>query len=467
MALTARTLQLRNSLPCRSLRASSLVVRANRPILPGCTWTGWVRTFSSSHNKDHAATTTTTTPVAIIGGGPAGLLLSNFLSLYQVPSILLEDQSVDQRCSHPQAHFLNTRTMEILRHLPRIHNQVQEQMTPVEQWKHFQFGYNMQPSTNLARVLHPVDRPLQANRNANGILVQDDHNRHPTTNREELQRNLSPCTVGHLAQHTFCRILYDAAMEQALKPKHSNHYNNENDCDLHTQVLYNTRVTKIDESSSSTSTNQNIGSDGFIIHTEATDSHHETPPTTRMIQSKVCIAADGAHSFCRNHWKMDQVGHVGIQHLLNIHVKTCPEWAREQLHDSNRNFAMLYSVFHPNIVAMIVCHSVGEYVFQVPFFPPYQSLEDYSQERVQQMVVDAMGISSDDHANQPMVHAAKLEIVSVKAWTMSSLLADKYYHDSGTGTGIGYLVGDAAHVFPPGMFSTMACFFIMDAALFN
>ena len=61
-------------------------------------------------------------PIAIVGGGPAGLFLSNLLSTYNTPSILLGARSSKQLCAHPQAHFLNTRTMEIMRHaLPNLY----------------------------------------------------------------------------------------------------------------------------------------------------------------------------------------------------------------------------------------------------------------------------------------------------------------------------------------------------------
>ena len=350
------------------------------------------------------------TAVAIVGGGPSGLLLSNLLSRYHVPFVLLESQSVEQRCSHPQAHFLNTRSMEILRQFPNIYDKVQAQMMPVRQWNHFQFGYNMRPETALARVVHPVDQPLKANVDANGILVEDLSQEQSKVSH----RPLSACSVGHLAQHTFCRILYDAAMEEAKRTP------------AETKLCYKTRLQELDPTP-----------DGrFQLQTTRGDT----------ILADICVAADGAHSLCRSQWDTELRGKVGIQYLLNIHVKTCPEWAWKELHQVGQNFAMLYSVFHPNIVAMIVCHSVGEYVFQVPFFPPYQELNDYDQGRVEGMVKDAMGISGTKNGG---IDKAQLEIVSIKAWTMSSLVADSYYHQSTTAGSTGFLIGDAAHVFPP------------------
>jgi len=58
-------------------------------------------------------------PVLIVGGGPCGMLLSALLSRYRVPSLLLE-RGGDQPMSHPRAHVLNARSMEILRKVSTI-----------------------------------------------------------------------------------------------------------------------------------------------------------------------------------------------------------------------------------------------------------------------------------------------------------------------------------------------------------
>jgi len=114
-------------------------------------------------------------PVVIVGGGPVGLFLSLLLREFAAPSILLEQQSVEERFRHPQAHFLNTRSMEIMKHcLPNIYSQVQAAMPPVKHWQDFRFGANMATSEPLAIVRHPVDRPLQVATDANGVLLDDD-----------------------------------------------------------------------------------------------------------------------------------------------------------------------------------------------------------------------------------------------------------------------------------------------------
>lgn len=73
-------------------------------------------------------------PVAIVGAGPAGLTLSGLLSQYGVPSILLEKSSALP--THPQAHFINVRSMEILRHaFGGLDRAVLERCPPREEWR--------------------------------------------------------------------------------------------------------------------------------------------------------------------------------------------------------------------------------------------------------------------------------------------------------------------------------------------
>lgn len=54
------------------------------------------------------------TRVLIVGGGPCGVLMSIFLSKFRIPSILIETGGREP-ISHPRAHVLNTRSMEIMR----------------------------------------------------------------------------------------------------------------------------------------------------------------------------------------------------------------------------------------------------------------------------------------------------------------------------------------------------------------
>lgn len=73
-------------------------------------------------------------PVAIVGAGPAGLTLSALLSQFDVPSVLLEKAS--GLPTHPQAHFINLRSMEVLRHaFGGLDMDVLDACPPREEWR--------------------------------------------------------------------------------------------------------------------------------------------------------------------------------------------------------------------------------------------------------------------------------------------------------------------------------------------
>lgn len=339
-------------------------------------------TSTSSHLSE--------TPILIVGGGPTGLFMANLLQQYQVPFTLVEDQSTKQRFRHPQAHFLNSRTMELIRHaLPiQVYETVKNAMPPVEEWKYFRFGPDMGQTSAMAEVIHPVDQPLQANQDANGVIVTKNESRSSQQYNSKIE--LSDCSVGHLAQHTFCQILYDTAIKNS---KHSSDY----------QIFYNTRVKSA------------AREDGMWTVTTDKDKQFKSP---------IVIAADGAKSWWRQLLQIPMNGQQTIQHLINVHFTLTTKDTYPP--------AMLYTIFSPNVLAMVVRHSKQEYVMQIPYFSPYQTLEnDFTKKKVHQMLTSILEKDT------------KFEIQSIAPWTMGSLVARDYYHKSV------FLVGDAAHVFPP------------------
>jgi 2-polyprenyl-6-methoxyphenol hydroxylase-like FAD-dependent oxidoreductase len=351
----------------------------------------------------------THTPITIIGGGPSGLYLSCLLGQMQIPNILLEQQTVQDRFRHPQAHFLNTRTMELLRYTlsaTQVQDRITACMPTVEEWQNFRFVHNMRQNPPLAQVRHPVDRPLQARQDANGILIDNEYC-HETEAAQtgDKDNSLSPCTVGHLAQHTFGKILFDYAKTLP-----------------HSELRYNTRVTDI--------IHHNHGNKTTTAHTSA-----PTTPITIIrtdngstFDSDLVVAADGAHSFVRQAVDIPMVGLSGLQHLMNVHVTLSPDTA-EQLH-ANKNHAMLYSVMNETVVAMVVCHSPTDYIVQIPFFPPFQTHESFDKHSLATILTSIF--DTDAYTVQ-----------SARPWSMSALIAEHYFIKNFV------LAGDAAHVFPP------------------
>ncbi|GKY96343.1 hypothetical protein MPSEU_000594000 [Mayamaea pseudoterrestris] len=350
---------------------------------------------SQLHRNVSSIASSSKNPIFIVGGGPSGLFMSILLSQYDVPNVLLEQHSCDSRFRHPQAHFLNTRTMELLKyHLPdETYKKVLHTMPPVDDWTHFRFAYSMS-KTPLATVLHPVHQPLQAGIDSNGLLI--DENRSSESIEEgKKPKFLSPCSVGHLAQHTFCKILYDLAVTQPQST-----------------VCYGSTVIATAKDPAS--------------HQCTVNCHDGTIYTTPLV-----IAADGAQSSIRTAQQIPWRGQRNMQHLVNIHVTLDPHQAK-QLHQHD-NHAMLYSIFNEHVVAMVVCHSIGDYIVQIPYFPPYQTMEhDFAPNKIHILLKSIFG---------PFVQSWTVQ--SAKPWVMGSMIAERYFNDNMV------LIGDAAHVFPP------------------
>jgi 2-polyprenyl-6-methoxyphenol hydroxylase-like FAD-dependent oxidoreductase len=86
---------------------------------------------------------------------------------------------------------------------------------------------------------------------------------------------LSDMSVGHLAQHTFSRILYEEAIKQDAS-----------------QIMYDTAV----------------------INVQLHDDNHYVTSTANgtSFRSKVVVAADGSNSKLRQHWN------IGESTLFNL-----------------------------------------------------------------------------------------------------------------------------------------------------
>jgi len=73
-------------------------------------------------------------PVAVVGGGPVGVFLSHLLKSYDVEHCLIEKRQ--EHTSHPQAHYMNSRTMEILRsHNLPMFEEIIMNSPPSKKWR--------------------------------------------------------------------------------------------------------------------------------------------------------------------------------------------------------------------------------------------------------------------------------------------------------------------------------------------
>jgi hypothetical protein len=82
--------------------------------------------------------------------------------------------------------------------------------------------------------------------------------------------------------------------------------------------------------------------------------------------------------------------------------------------------------------AFIVHRPPQDLVFQIPYFPPFESLDDFPAAVCRRHILDAVGDADVD-----------IEIKSIQSWTMHAQVADRFR------AGRIFLAGDAAHRFPP------------------
>ena len=85
------------------------------------------------------------------------------------------------------------------------------------------------------------------------------------------------------------------------------------------------------------------------------------------------------------------------------------------------------------MISVIVAHDMedGDFVAQIPFFPPIEKVSKYTKDYCLNLLWKAIGEDVD------------LSIKNIKPWTMSAVVADTFNQ------GNVFLAGDAAHLFPP------------------
>lgn len=226
--------------------------------------------------------------------------------------------------------------------------------------------------------------------------------------------------VAHFAQNKFCRLL----LREARK--------NINEL-VGSDINFLHSVTRVEESTC----NQTI----FPL-TVICQNNSEGMASEISLRCKFVVACDGAHSMLRRQFGIKMEGDQTIQHLLNVHFRV-----REGtlLHSKLVNIdrcGMLHFVFNKNCILVFVSHDVatGEWIVQIPIFPPFQEACDISQAAIEEMVqIGLVGYTEKETKDS-------IEILSIRPWCMSSIIAERYL--TGPQNRV-ILAGDAAHAFPP------------------
>jgi hypothetical protein len=93
------------------------------------------------------------------------------------------------------------------------------------------------------------------------------------------------------------------------------------------------------------------------------------------VHSKYLVAADGASSGVRTRLGITLEGDDKIESLLSVHFRC------EGLHEKLKGRqAMLYFVFNQEVIMVVVAHDLkkGEFVAQIPYYPPQQNPEEFT-----------------------------------------------------------------------------------------
>ncbi len=319
-------------------------------------------------------------PVVIIGAGPAGLVTSLLLSNYQVHHILVDQNfSIDQ---HPQAHFINYRSMEVLREIDDLDQLIAAEQTSLNNWRRFVYCTQWIRLPRLKRIHITAE---------NGLLGCVDHFADNPYDSD------SPARVAHLSQNKLMVHLLDRARRSEFAS---------------IMQGYRAGVEEYEDRSSVILFNRETG-------------------RRSVLNPDFVVCADGARSTTRQQLNIDQTHQQQLQYLINVHFFSRP-LANEL---RSRIPAMLYFTYSAAGVAVLVAHALdqGEFVLQVPYYPPHQQISRFANERCVRLIQELAG--------RPI----EVNIQSIRSWIMQVGVASRFR----SAHGHCFLLGDAAHQFTP------------------
>ncbi|KAL2332682.1 hypothetical protein Fmac_013895 [Flemingia macrophylla] len=327
-------------------------------------------------------------PVLIIGAGPVGLVLSILLTKLGINCTVLERNKAFSK--HPQAHFINNRSMEIFRKIDGLVEEIQRSQPPVDLWRKFIYCTSLSGS-----ILGSVDH----------IQPQD------------LTHVVSPVSVAHFSQYKLTMLLlkrlenlgFQICAPGSLGGK-------EQFCEK--KIMMGHECVSIDSS------------DDFV--TVTTSSIINGKRVEQNFHCNILIGTDGAGSTVRKLVGIEMRGEKDLQKLVSIHFfsRDLGQFLLKE------NPGMLFFIFNTESIGVLVAHDLrqGEFVFQIPFYPPQQTIENFSPKACEELISKLVGREFGD-----------VNVVDIKPWIMHAEVAERFIC---SGNRI-LLAGDAAHRFPP------------------
>ena len=308
-----------------------------------------------------------TSRVLIVGAGPAGATAALLLAEHGIDTLVVERCVVPS--THPAAHVLSTRTLEIFRELGLEH-EVRRLSSPI---------YELRDVIYATSVTGPE---------LGRITIYD-----PESTEAQLLQTVSPTRAANLSQNVLGQLLWDRL--EACKR-----------VEFHRGSVYQ---------------DHRETCDGVEVRATGPDGEGAWVATGRYL-----IGADGAGSDVRRICGLQMRGPV-LQHVISVHFSADLRpylWSHR---------APVIWTFTPRGLGTIIVHSSpGNFVFQFAYFPPVQRLEDFTTDDCRRRIRDAVGDKN-----------LAVDIHSVQSWAMTAQVADRYRN------GRTFLIGDAAHRFPP------------------
>lgn len=308
-----------------------------------------------------------TCDVIVVGAGPVGATAALLLAEYGLKSIVVEARRQPQ--SHPAAHVLSTRAMEIWREIG-LERDIRRLSAPLHELRSILYCTSL-VGPELGRV------PLADLPHAQIDAIE----------------SVSPTRSAHLTQNALEPLLWQNLRDNAR-------------IDLRTGWQYSCHTD---------------GADGVSV--TITDV---TTGACRKLAARYVIAADGSASSVRRALRVTMDGPV-LHHIISVHFSADLERLRH-----HRRGPVIWTHTAKGLGAVIVHRPPEDLVFQIPYFPPFESLDDFPPAVCRRHVLDAVGDADVD-----------IEIKSIQSWTMHAQVADSFR------VGRVFLAGDAAHRFPP------------------
>jgi 2-polyprenyl-6-methoxyphenol hydroxylase-like FAD-dependent oxidoreductase len=338
-------------------------------------------------------------PALIVGGGPVGLYASSLLSSFGVQSLMADRLLLNAATRrHPRSHYINSRTMELLRELG-VDGAVRQQTPPVSDWQHFRY------CTSLLGT---------------EIAAQD----HACGSAWSNLSTASASEVAHLSQPKLEAILRAEAERRG--PTIGAELLNGYECVHFEQNNSGVRAELRRVAHDAVSSGGANSLDDDVIEVEA----------------DYLLACDGAHSNVRRSLGLQLRGPPPLQYFKSVHF-VAPELA-PRLRALERE-AMLYFVFSRGAICVLVAHNIeqGEWVAQLPYFPGLQDADTLDADACARAIASCIGGGNATISDADAASSLPFEIRSIGSWAMSAKVAQRL------SLGRVHLLGDAAHQFPP------------------